>query len=252
MFTASNLSPIKHGFFGSAGGVSSGQFSSLNCGYGSGDSDANVDENRHLVKEQIGADNLPLITLKQVHGNRVVYLDSSPANIIEADGMVTDNPNFILGILTADCVPVLLADLENGVIGAVHAGWKSAFSGIIPNAINEMQNLGATKIRAAIGACISYDSYEVGQEFLETFLQQTPDNQTFFKPANAPEKYFFNMAGYVKTQLKQCGIKNIEIINEDTLSQPDKFFSYRRAYIEGDKICGRQISVISLNDKEKT
>lgn len=247
-----NIGYVRHGFFTKKGGVSSGIYESLNCGPGSNDSPENVKENRARVAEKIGVSPEKLCTLYQIHSADVVTVSepwpygASP----KADGMVTKNPGIALGILTADCAPVLFADEKNKVIGAAHAGWKGAKAGVVKNTITEMVKLGAdiSSIKAAIGPCIGFMSYEVGAEFRENFLKDSEKNEGFFGLSERENYFMFNLTAFVASQLREAGIKNsnIDLVGHDTLRDEENFFSFRRTTLRAEKDYGRQISVITL------
>ena len=242
------LANVPHGFFGRRGGVSSGDLASLNCGLGSGDDPALIAENRHRAAEAV----LPgaaLAGLYQVHGNRCVIVDDSTdlAARPEADALATRTPGILLGILTADCVPVLFADTEAGVIGAAHAGWKGAIAGVSDATLAAMEGLGASRanIAVAIGPCIGRASYEVDEGFVQRFLADDPANERFFaggKPGHA----MFDIAAYVAARLAAAGVSRIAIGGQDTYAEEADYFSYRRACHRGENSYGRQISLIGL------
>lgn len=247
--SAATLAGVPHGFFGRRGGVSSGALASLNCGLGSGDDPALIAENRRRVADAI----LPGATLTglyQVHGNHCVIVDSDTdlAARPEADALATRTPHILLGILTADCVPVLFADRGAGVIGAAHAGWKGALAGITDAALTAMESLGARRadIAAAIGPCIARASYEVDDGFVRRFAADDPANERFFAAARAGHA-MFDIAAYVAARLAAAGITRIAIGGQDTYAQPQDYFSYRRACHEDENSYGRQLSVIGLN-----
>ncbi len=242
----SNITGIRHGFFGREGGVSDGLYSSLNVGYGSGDDLDKVIENRKRVSAALGSD-AELLSCFQIHSAKVVAV-TAPwewKNSPEADAMVTDQPNIPLGILTADCLPVLFADAKKRIIGAAHAGWKGASGGVLEATIDAMRALGAGNIMASIGPSIAQNSYEVGAEFFERFLQEAAENEQFFR-ALPERKYKFDLPAYAKGRLATAGISQIGHVNRDTLLDEKQFFSYRRTTLAGQKAYGRQVSVIML------
>lgn len=246
--TALPLADIPHGFFGRRGGVSTGELASLNCGLGSGDDPALIAENRRRVADAV----LPgaaLTGVYQVHGDRCIIVDdkSDLTERPEADALATRTPGIILGILTADCVPVLFADRDAGVIGAAHAGWKGALAGVTDATLTAMESLGASRanIAAAIGPCIARASYEVDDGFVQRFAADDPANERFFAAAK-PGHAMFDIAAYVAARLAGAGIMRVEILDEDTCSQPDRFFSYRRSCLRGEAGYGRQVSMIGL------
>ncbi len=248
MITAAPLEGLPHGFLGRRGGVSGGAYASLNVGTGSEDDPALVEQNRRIAADAV----LPgaaLATVYQVHSalcERVI----APWPLAErphADAMVTDRPGVLLGILTADCAPVLLADRQAGVVGAAHAGWKGAIGGVTDAAIAAMEALGADRshIAAAIGPCIAQASYEVDEGFLVRFCEDDPANERFFKPGR-PGHQQFDLAGYVAARLAGAGIGTVAITGHDTLADEERFFSYRRATLAGEDGYGRQISLIGV------
>lgn len=246
--TAAPLDGIAHGFFGRRGGVSSGDLASLNCGLGSNDDPALIAENRRRVADAV----LPgaaLTGLYQVHGNRCVVIDetSDLAARPEADALATRAPGILLGILTADCVPVLFADRTAGVVAAAHAGWKGAIAGVTDSALVAMEGLGATRanIAAAIGPCIGRASYEVDDGFVATFVADDPANERFFA-AGKPGHAMFDIAAYVAARLAAAGVSRIAIGGQDTYAEAEDYFSYRRACHKSENSYGRQLSVIGL------
>ena len=246
--TARTLDDIAHGFFGRRGGVSDGDLASLNCGLGSSDDPALIAENRRRVAYAV----LPgaaLTGLYQVHGNRCVIVDSETdlAARPEADALATRTPGILLGILTADCVPVLFADREAGVVGAAHAGWKGAIAGVTDATLDAMESLGARRanIAVAIGPCIARASYEVDEAFVARFLSDDPANERFFA-AGKPGHAMFDIAAYVAARLAAAGVTRIAIGGQDTYAQAQDYFSYRRACHKGEDTYGRQLSVIGL------
>lgn len=246
--TAAPLDGVAHGFFGRRGGVSAGELASLNCGLGSGDDPALIAENRRRVAEAV----LPGATLTglyQVHGNRCVIVNSETdlAARPEADALATRTPGVLLGILTADCVPVLFADREAGVVGAAHAGWKGAIAGVTDATLAAMESLGASRanIAVAIGPCIARASYEVDESFVQRFVAEDPANERFFA-AGKPGHAMFDIAAYVAARLAAAGVTRIAIGGQDTYAEAEDYFSYRRACHKGENTYGRQLSVIGL------
>jgi len=247
MLNAKNLSgAIAHGFFGRTGGVSAGIFASLNCGPGSGDDPAAVSENRSRARVALGAAHL--VTLYQVHSAAAVTVtapwDSGP----QADAMVTRVPGIALGILSADCAPVLLADIEAKVIGAAHAGWKGALGGVVEAAVAAMEKLGAERerIHAAIGPCIAQINYEVGPEFQARFVEADRANDHFFDLSERVGHFRFDLEGYVVHRLREAGVGDVEGLYADTYARESEFYSFRRATHRGEANYGRQISAIVL------
>ena len=251
-----NLPGIAHGFFGRTGGVSQGIYASLNCGPGSGDEAANVRANRSRVAAALGAN--VLNTLYQIHSSEAARVTAPWETGPRADAMVTDQPGIALGILTADCAPILFADAEAHVIGAAHAGWKGALAGIVTAAIAAMESLGAqrTRIRAAIGPCISQKNYEVGDDFRDRFLAADSANSQFFAAGARAGHCQFDLAGYVSHLLEQSGIAAIAQLGGCTYADEERFFSFRRtthraekdnrATHRGESDYGRQLSAIVL------
>jgi len=242
------LDGVAHGFLGRRGGVSTGVVAGLNTGLGSGDDPAAIAENRARAVAAV----LPgaaLCGLYQVHSASVVrVLTAFPdGERPQGDAMVTERPNILLGILTADCAPVLLADAQAGVVGAAHAGWKGALAGVTDATIAQMEKLGARaeRIVAAIGPCIARASYEVDMGFVERFCATDPANERFFAE-NRPGHARFDLEAYVAARLAAAGVRRIEALGQDTYAQEDRFFSFRRATHRGEADYGRQLSVIGL------
>jgi YfiH family protein len=243
-----DVAGVAHGFFGRQSGVSTGIFASLNCGSGSGDTRADVVENRKRAQEALGA--ASLISLYQIHSPKAIEV-TKPWEIGEgpqADAMATNEPGIALGILTADCAPVLLADAHARVIGAAHAGWKGALGGVIESVLVEMEKLGADRARiaAAVGPCITQENYEVGEEFRDAFTQSDSANARFFVPSNRAGHLRFDLETYVVHRLHQAGVENADALSADTYAREADFFSYRRATHRGEKDYGRQIAAIAL------
>ena len=245
------LAGVPHGFLGRQGGVSEGAMWGLNVGYGSGDDPDLIAENRRRAIEAV----LPeasLATVHQVHSPTVVYVehawphDERP----QADAMVTDRPGLLLGVLTADCAPVLFADVEAGVVAAAHSVWRGAFHGVNEAAIDAMERLGAKleRIVATVGPCIGQQSYEVDQGFRDRFLEQNGANERFFVTGSAGKPQF-DLPGYVAHHLLAAGIRRSEVLPLDTYSDPDRFYSYRRSTHRNEPSYGRQIGMIGLPTK---
>ncbi len=247
---ALDIDGIRHAFFTREGGVSEGIFASLNCGFGSGDDEARVAENRRRAASALGTASDRLITCYQVHSPEVVVVERPwrREDRPRADAMVTRAPGVALGILTADCAPVLFADADAGVIGAAHAGWKGAKAGVIDAAIAEMEALGAkrSRIAAAIGPCISQKNYEVGPEFRAAFVDESADDARFFLPGQRAGHYQFDLESYVARRLGDAGIANVVRLGACTYADEAAFFSFRRTTHRGEKDYGRQISAIVL------
>lgn len=239
---------MPHGFAGRRGGCSTGLYAGANVGLGSEDDPALVRRNRDLVRDAV----LPgsaLMTVHQVHSADVVTVDAGVADDARpaADALVTDRPGLLLGILTADCVPVLFADPEAGVVGAAHAGWKGAIGGVTDRTIATMEALGAGRgaIVAAIGPCIGRASYEVTDAFALRFEADDGANERFFSEGRAGHRQF-DIAAYVAARVAGAGVGRVELLDEDTYSQADRFFSYRRSCHLCEADYGRQLSVIGL------
>ncbi len=251
MYTCPHLTTVtnvNHGFFTRNGGVSDGIYASLNCGYGSGDDIGRVTENRRRAAEAMGG--TELCTVHQTHSADCIIVEKpwDYKNAPQADALATNQPGIILGVLTADCLPILFCDPKNGVIGAAHSGWKGAVSGIIEATIDSMKKLGAEPelIIASIGPAIGKDSYEVGAEFYDRFIAARAENSHFFRPSPRPGHHFFDLPGYAKERLAASGISQINIIAQDTYFNDNDFFSYRRTCKRGEPAYGRQISVIMM------
>jgi YfiH family protein len=239
---------IVHGFFGRQGGVSAGPFDSLNCALTTGDRMEDIGENRRRVGEAMGVEKMA--SAFQVHGNAVVEvtepwaMDARP----KADGMVTRVPGLALGILTADCGPLLFADTQAGVVGAAHAGWRGAKLGIAEATVEAMVKLGADpkRIDAALGPCIGQASYEVGPEFPESFLAEDAANSRFFRTGMCEGRHMFDLQGYIVQRLEKLGLKSVTSLGRDTCAEADRFFSYRRTCLAGEKRFGCEVSAIAI------
>ena len=233
----------QHGFFSRNGGVSTGPYASLNCSFTS-DDPAHVRENRARVAAAMGVEPGHLLGLKQVHGDGVISVrapwaeGAGPA----ADAMVTDKPGLALGIITADCAPVLFS--AEGVVGAAHAGWRGALAGVLEATVMAMRALGAREIHAVIGPCIAQASYEVGADLHGAVLARQANDARFFTPAR-PGHWRFDLPGYCAARLRAAGVKT-EALGLDTYAQEQEFFSYRRKTLRGEAATGHQISVIRL------
>jgi YfiH family protein len=245
------LAHIRHGFFTREGGVSSGIYASLNCGLGSDDDKGAVNENRARIAAQMGVAADHLLTVHQIHSAKAVHVTDiwTPATAPQADAMVTDRAGVALGVLAADCTPVLFADTQAHVIGAAHAGWKGAFTGVLETTIDAMIALGAKRdtIAAAVGPCISRDAYEVGPEFRDRFLEASVANDIWFTPSARDGHFMFDLTAYVAARLTAAGISAAERLNLCTYADEQKFFSYRRTTHRGETDYGRQMSAIALN-----
>jgi hypothetical protein len=243
---------IRHGFFTRQGGVSGGLFEALNCGFGSGDAAETVARNRAIATERLGLSPDRLVTCHQVHSNTVVTVEKPwPHSAApRADGLVTCGSGIALGILTADCAPILLADEMANVIGAAHGGWRGALGGIVEAILDRMEGLGAkrARIRAGIGPCIGQRSYEVGPEFPLPFLSDDPASEAYFAPAVRTGHFMFDLQGYIERRLACVGVATIGRAAHDTFVEDRHFFSYRRACLRGEPVYGRALSAIALRD----
>jgi polyphenol oxidase len=255
MLSASNLDAldrVRHGFFTREGGVSEGDFASLNCGYSSGDASSLVEANRARALQRLGMAPASLCTVRQVHSAAVVVACApQPARpSIAADALVTDRPGITLAVLSADCAPVLLADPEAGVIGAAHAGWRGALAGVIEATVEAMIGLGAARdrVHAAIGPCIAQASYEVGPELLIRFTEDDPSSAALFLPVAASDRLLFDLKGYVLRRLGRAGIEQRTALPDDTHADEARFFSARRSRQRGDERFGLLLSAIALVD----
>jgi YfiH family protein len=244
----SDLLAVPHGIHGRRGGVSEGEMWGLNVGYGSGDDPDLIAENRRRAVEAVlpGAE---LATVHQVHSPTVVYVDHAwpQDDRPHADAMVTDRPGILLGVLAADCAPVLFADPQAGVIGAAHSGWRGAFGGVNEATVDAMEGLGAQRdrIAAVVGPSVSQASYEVDPGFRDRILEQDRANERFFVngPAGRPH---FDLSGYILHRLAKAGIGDAAALGLDTYSDADRFYSYRRSTHHNEPSYGRQISMIGL------
>ncbi|AJY48111.1 peptidoglycan editing factor PgeF [Martelella endophytica] len=250
VFMTERLAPagIRHGFFTRRGGVSTGIYESLNCGAGSADRPEDVAENRARVARWFGHGAERLASLHQCHSAEAIRIDAPFAGKRpEADGMVTRTPGLVLGILTADCGPVLFADPKNGVIGAAHAGWRGAFSGILEATAEAMIAVGAERqsIVACLGPTISRRAYEVGPEFVDRFVETDQAFARFFTPSSADGHAMFDLPAFIGLRLERAGIAH-DIIDHCTYEDEDGLFSYRRTTHHGEKDYGRQLSAIAL------
>ena len=240
---------LKHCFFSRKNGFSKGHYASLNCGLGSGDKRGNVLKNLNLVSKKIGCQDKVLITLNQIHSNKVIYFEneSSIRNKLPGDAIVTKIKNVAIGILTADCAPILLYDHSKKIIGCIHSGWKGALSGIIKNTIEKFNELNANPedLIAVIGPCIKKENYEVKIDFYKKFVDQNKKYSEFFRKIKN-NKYIFDLRGFINRKISDLNIKNIENIEMDTFSEKEFFYSYRRSLLNKEKDYGRCISVILM------
>ena len=251
MFFSKNLNKFKninHCFFSKKNGFSKGIYESLNCGPGSKDSKNFVDKNLEYVAKTINVDRKNLIIMNQTHSNKVILVNKK--NLISekfnSDALVTNLKGFALAVLTADCVPILLYDEINKIIGCIHAGWKGAFSGVIENTLEKFREINKNcKVNAAIGPCIGTESYEVDEVFYKNFLHESKENQKFFSQIE-DFKFLFDLRAYVSKKLKLQGVSLIDSVNINTFKDKDNFFSYRRSQKLDEIDYGRCISTICL------
>lgn len=241
--TAAVLSGVPHGFMTRRGGVSTGSLASLNCGFGADDDHAAVAENRRIAAASVLPD-ATLVGLHQIHSADVIVVEEpwADGDRPKGDAMVTNRPRVLLGIVTADCAPVLLADPLSGVIGAAHAGWRGAHGGVIANTVAAMERLGAHRERivAAIGPCIAQPSYEVTEDFRAAF----PAADERFFAAGRPGHLQFDLPGFVADRLRAAGLREVQVLGRDTYAEAGQFYSFRRATHRGEPTYGRLLSLI--------
>lgn len=239
---------LRHAFFTRQGGVSEGEYQSLNCRVNSTDKTENIHKNRAIALEKAKMPGNSLITLAQTHSPTALLIENLPTHPLIADAMVTKTTGLTLGILTADCVPVLLAEPKKRIIAAVHAGWRGACQGVIENTLSVMDQQGGKRenIVAIIGPSIQQLSYEVGPEFPDNFTQSSLEVKPFLIRALRAGHYLFDLPGYVMASLKKSGIQKIQWEKRDTFSEDACFFSYRRSFLRQQKIYGCQLSAICL------
>jgi YfiH family protein len=245
--------PVRHGFFTRLGGASDGPYASLNCSLSSGDARDTVLHNRAAAARAVGASADRLIGLFQIHSPHAVQVTTpwEPGAGPRADAMVTDRPQIALGIITADCAPILFADRQAGVVGAAHAGWRGAVAGVIEATVAAMCQLGARPeaIAAAIGPCIGQASYEVGMDLRDAVLARDPGHQRFFVPGRRELRWQFDLPGYCAARLSAAGIGSVTVLDADTAADETRFFSYRRRTLAGGGPIGHQISIIILDQR---
>ncbi len=248
ILTADTLSGFRHGFFSRRGGASSGVFQGLNCSFGSSDQTEAVAINRNHVAGAMQVDVAALACLHQHHSSKVLTI-SAPLNAErpKADAMVSATKGIALGVLTADCAPVLFADHQAGIIGAAHAGWKGALDGVLEATLDAMQALGASRenICAVIGPCISQAAYEVGPEFMDTIMGHGPDYSRFFA-GGTDDRLHFDLPGFCLLRLREAGVKDATWLRHCTYNDPERFYSYRRSVHQKEADYGRLISCIRL------
>lgn len=249
LLTADSLR-VPHGFFTRQGGCSTGPYASLNCSLSSGDVREDVLRNRSRAVQAIGAELSQLVGLYQIHSANVVEVTApwQPGAGPRADAMVTRQPHTALGIITADCAPVLLADHEAGVVGAAHAGWRGAVGGVIEATVAAMLELGARphRIAAAVGPCIRQPSYEVAADLRDAVTLRDAADERFFTPGRREARWQFDLAGYCLARLRSAGVEAVDVVDADTAADAARFFSYRRTTLSGGGPTGHQISIISL------
>ena len=245
-YTSKWLQPYKHGFFSRQGGTSTGNFRSLNFGINGDDRKNNVDNNRRFALDALGLNDAQIIFMKQVHSNHVQLVQTRPVKPLEADGMVTDKPGLVLGILTADCQPIILTDPVTKIVAAVHAGWKGTLNGIIHNTLSIMMSLGAAKenIRGAIGPSISQDHYEFGGDLREKFIQRYSYASQYFRPIQN-DRFYFDLTGITLNIFAEAGIHKIERLDLCTYANEGLFFSYRRSCHHHENQFGLNGSIIA-------
>ena len=246
------LPRIRHGFFTREGGVSRGIYASLNGGVGSSDAPDNVAENRARMAAALGVAPERLLTAYQIHSPDVVVANVpwTPDTRPRADAIVTRTPRLAIGVSTADCGPLLFADADAGVIGAAHAGWRGAFTGVIEATVAAMERLGAVRARivAALGPAIRQPNYEVGPEFIARFTAADADNARFFRPSERAGHAMFDLAGYIADRVQRAGIVEFEDLALCNYAEPERFFSYRRTTQRGEPDYGRHVNAIALAD----
>jgi len=244
------LPGISHAFFTREGGISSGCYASLNGGIGSRDSAADVAENRARMATALGVEPRRLLTAYQIHSPHVVVAEApwTPETRPRADGIVTRTPHLAIGVSTADCGPVLLADSQARVVGAAHAGWRGALAGIVEATVEAMQRLGAARerIRAALGPMIRRRNYEVGPDLIARFNAEDPASRDFFVAAPRAGHALFDLGGYIGARLRGAGVRHVEDIGLCTYADPVRFFSYRRAIHRAEEDYGRHVNAIAL------
>ena len=252
MFFSSKLKKyknLKHCFFSRKNGYSKGLYKSLNCGLGSNDKKEIILKNLESVSKKIGCKKKSLITLNQKHTNKVIFFKNTKniKNKLNGDAIVSKVKKVAIGILAADCAPILFYDPNKKIIGCAHSGWKGSLNGVIENTVKGFSKLNSNRkdLIAVVGPCLNKENYEVKDDFLEKFIDVNKKNEMFFKK-NAKKKYNFDLRGFINQKLKNLNIKNIENINIDTYSQKNLFYSYRRAYHNNEKNYGRCISVILM------
>ena len=237
---------IEHGFFNSKGGLSKGIYKSLNCGLGSSDNKVLIKKNLKIVLKKLKQKRKKIVLLNQIHSNKIYFINKRSKKKLQGDGIITLNKSLAIGILTADCCPILFFDPSKKIIGAAHAGWRGAFKEIAKKMIFRFKKKG-TKLKdlhVVIGPALSQKNYEVQKEFKFKFLNKTLSNRIFFKTKQ--KKLYFDLVGYISNQIIKTGVKNIEIIRKDTYDPKNKFFSARRSIKNNFDDYGRNISIIMI------
>ena len=244
----SKFKNISHGFFGSKGGISRGIYKSLNCGIGSKDKKSNINKNLKIVKSSINLNKNTIYLPKQIHSNKFYFIkNKSIKKRIKCDALITNKKNILIGVLTADCAPILIYDPIKRIISVIHAGWKGAYKGILKNVITFLKSNGSNikDLVVAIGPCISIKNYEVKADFLRKFIKKNKNNNIFFKFSN--KKIYFNLKKYISFEIKKLGINKLEVINKDTFEEKNTYFSARRSLTKKQSDYGRNISLIMIN-----
>ncbi len=248
----SKLARVRHAFFTREGGVSRGVYATLNGGVGSSDAPDNVAENRARMAAALGVGPDRFLTAYQIHSPDVVVADQpwTHESRPRADAIVTRTPRLAIGVSTADCGPLLFADAAAGVIGAAHAGWRGALTGVIESTVAAMEKLGAARARivAALGPAIRQPNYEVGPEFVVRFVAADADNARFFAPSERTDHAMFDLAGYIADRIQRAGIVEFEDLALCNYAEPERFFSYRRTTKQGEPDYGRHVNAIALAD----
>ena len=241
-----NLHEVQHCFFSRKNGNSTGIYESLNCGVGSKDDSRNVDKNLEIVAKNFKIERKKLILMNQTHSNNVKIIENESDNIkVDADAILTTKDNLALGVLTADCAPILFFETKKKIIGCIHAGWKGAVNGVIENTIKKIKELGGdmNKLTVCIGPCIDKKNYEVKRDFYDTLNQKSENGHTFFSKGKN-DSFYFDLRGFISKKFNNNGVLHVDNINVDSFSAVEQYFSHRRAKKLGENDYGRCISVI--------